>query len=124
MAGTMVGRTLNDRYEITERVGLGGMAEVYRANDKVLGRMVAVKVMLPQYAADPTFTQRFRQEAASAAKLQSPYIVSIYDWVLMTRPITSLWNSYVVLILKQQSKNAASSISEKQQRLVRRLHKR
>lgn len=82
MAGTMVGRTLNDRYEITERVGLGGMAEVYRANDKVLGRMVAVKVMLPQYAADPTFTQRFRQEAASAAKLQSPYIVSIYDWGL------------------------------------------
>ncbi len=82
MAGTMVGRTLNDRYEITERVGLGGMAEVYRANDKVLGRMVAVKVMLPQYAQDPTFTQRFRQEAASAAKLQSPYIVSIYDWGL------------------------------------------
>lgn len=82
MAGTMVGRTLNDRYEITERVGLGGMAEVYRANDKVLGRTVAVKVMLPQYAADPTFTQRFRQEAASAAKLQSPYIVSIYDWGL------------------------------------------
>ncbi len=82
MAGNMVGRTLNDRYEITERVGLGGMAEVYRANDKVLGRMVAVKVMLPQYAADPTFTKRFRQEAASAAKLQSPYIVSIYDWGL------------------------------------------
>lgn len=82
MAGNMVGRVLNDRYKITERVGLGGMAEVYRAQDNVLGRIVAVKVMLPQYAADPTFTQRFRQEAASAAKLQSPYIVSIYDWGL------------------------------------------
>lgn len=82
MAGNMVGRVLNNRYEMTERVGLGGMAEVYRAQDNVLGRMVAVKVMLPQYAADPTFTQRFRQEAASAAKLQSPYIVSIYDWGL------------------------------------------
>ncbi len=78
----MVGRTFNNRYKITERVGLGGMAEVYRAQDNVLGRTVAVKTMLPQYAADPTFTKRFRQEAASAAKLQSPYIVSIYDWGL------------------------------------------
>ena len=80
MAGSMVGRTFNNRYTLTERVGLGGMAEVYRAQDNVLGRTVAVKVMLPQYAADPTFTKRFRQEAASAANLQSPYIVSIYDW--------------------------------------------
>lgn len=78
----MVGRTFNNRYTLTERVGLGGMAEVYRAQDNVLGRTVAVKVMLPQYAADPTFTKRFRQEAASAANLQSPYIVSIYDWGL------------------------------------------
>lgn len=82
VAGSMVGRTFNNRYTLTERVGLGGMAEVYRAKDNVLGRTVAVKVMLPQYAADPTFTKRFRQEAASAANLQSPYIVSIYDWGL------------------------------------------
>lgn len=82
MAGSMIGRTFNNRYKLTERVGLGGMAEVYRAEDNVLGRTVAIKVMLPQYAADPTFTKRFRQEAASAANLQSPYIVSIYDWGL------------------------------------------
>ncbi len=82
MAGSMIGKTLNDRYQLTERVGIGGMAEVYRAQDTVLDRVVAVKVMLPQYAADQTFQQRFRQEAASAAKLQSPYIVSIYDWGL------------------------------------------
>jgi len=82
VAGSMIGRTFNNRYKLTERVGLGGMAEVYRAEDNVLGRTVAVKVMLPQYAADPTFTKRFRQEAASAANLQSPYIVSIYDWGL------------------------------------------
>ena len=82
VAGSMVGRTFNNRYTLTERVGLGGMAEVYRAKDNVLGRTVAVKVMLPQYAADPTFTKRFRQEAASAANLQSPYIVSVYDWGL------------------------------------------
>ncbi len=82
MAGSMIGRTFNNRYKLSERVGIGGMAEVYRAEDNVLGRTVAVKVMLPQYAADPTFTKRFRQEAASAANLQSPYIVSIYDWGL------------------------------------------
>jgi serine/threonine-protein kinase len=69
-----------NRYRIVERIGIGGMAEVYRATDEVLSRTVAVKVMLPQYAADPTFAARFKQEAQAAASLQSPYIVSIYDW--------------------------------------------
>lgn len=78
--GNLAGRMLNNRYQITERIGLGGMAEVYRAQDNVLGRMVAVKVMLPQYAEDATFAARFRQEAAAAANLQSPYIVNVYDW--------------------------------------------
>ncbi|ACU94057.1 serine/threonine protein kinase [Cryptobacterium curtum DSM 15641] len=76
----MIGRVFNNRYQLTERIGIGGMAEVYRAQDRVLGRLVAVKVMLPQYASDPEFTQRFRQEAAAAANLQSPYIVNVYDW--------------------------------------------
>ena len=78
--GTMQGKTFGDRYEIKDRIGIGGMAEVYRAQDNTLGRVVAVKVMLPQFAADPQFTQRFRQEAAAAANLQSPYIVNVYDW--------------------------------------------
>ncbi|RKI97394.1 Stk1 family PASTA domain-containing Ser/Thr kinase [bacterium D16-34] len=76
----MIGRVFNNRYQITERIGIGGMAEVYQAQDNVLGRLVAVKVMLPQYAADPSFTQRFKQEAAAAANLQSPFIVNVYDW--------------------------------------------
>ncbi len=80
MTGNMIGRVFNNRYQITERIGIGGMAEVYSAQDNVLGRLVAVKVMLPQYAADPSFTQRFKQEAAAAANLQSPYIVNVYDW--------------------------------------------
>ncbi len=80
MTGSLTGKVFNDRYEVTDRAGIGGMAEVYRAHDSVLDRTVAVKVMLPQYAADETFAKRFRQEAASAAALQSPYIVSIYDW--------------------------------------------
>lgn len=80
MTGSMIGRVFNNRYQITERIGIGGMAEVYQAQDNVLGRLVAVKVMLPQYAADPSFTQRFKQEAAAAANLQSPFIVNVYDW--------------------------------------------
>lgn len=76
----MIGRVFNNRYQITECIGVGGMAEVYRALDNVLGRTVAVKVMLPQYAADENFARRFKQEAASAANLSSPYIVNVYDW--------------------------------------------
>lgn len=78
--GPMTGRVFSGRYQINDRIGIGGMAEVYRAQDNVLGRSVAVKVMLPQYASDPDFARRFRQEAAAAANLQSPYIVNVYDW--------------------------------------------
>lgn len=63
-----------------ERIGIGGMAEVYKAQDTVLRRTVAIKVMLPQYAADPEFSERFKLEAAAAANLQNPYIVNVYDW--------------------------------------------
>jgi beta-lactam-binding protein with PASTA domain/tRNA A-37 threonylcarbamoyl transferase component Bud32 len=68
------------RYTVTERIGTGGMADVYKGMDDVLGRTVAVKVMHRQYAADPTFVQRFRQEAQAAANLASPNIVNIFDW--------------------------------------------
>jgi serine/threonine-protein kinase len=68
------------RYRATERIGSGGMADVYKAVDEVLGRTVAVKVMHSRYASDPSFTARFRQEAQAAANLQSPYIVNMYDW--------------------------------------------
>jgi len=71
---------LGGRYRVTEKVGAGGMADVYKAIDETLGRTVAVKVMHTKYASDPTFTQRFRQEAQAAANLQSPNIVNIYDW--------------------------------------------
>ena len=77
---SMTGTVLNGRYEIGERIGVGGMAEVYSAQDNVLGRIVAVKVMLSQFAEDEDFSRRFRQEAAAAANLQSPYIVNVYDW--------------------------------------------
>ncbi|QWT17782.1 Stk1 family PASTA domain-containing Ser/Thr kinase [Collinsella sp. zg1085] len=71
---------LGGRYLLKERVGAGGMASVYRAQDQTLDRTVAVKIMLPQYAGDATFAARFKQEAKAAAGLSSPYIVGVYDW--------------------------------------------
>lgn len=76
----MPGRILGGRYEVQDKVGTGGMAIVYRGLDQVLGRTVAIKTMLPQYANDASFAARFKQEAQAAAALQSPYIVSVYDW--------------------------------------------
>ena len=73
-------RVLGGRYLLKDKVGSGGMATVYRAQDQVLNRTVAVKIMLPQYAGDATFAARFKQEAQAAAGLQSPYIVGVYDW--------------------------------------------
>ena len=76
----MPDRILGGRYIIQDKIGTGGMAVVYRGLDNRLGRQVAIKTMLPQYAADPSFAARFKQEAQAAAALQSPYIVSVYDW--------------------------------------------
>ncbi len=68
------------RYRVTEKIGTGGMADVYKAVDEVLGRTVAIKTLHPRYASDPGFVARFRQEAQSAANLSHPNIVNIYDW--------------------------------------------
>ncbi len=68
------------RYELRRRLARGGMADVFLAQDQLLGRPVAVKVLFPEFAADPKFVERFRREAQSAANLNHPNIVSIYDW--------------------------------------------
>jgi eukaryotic-like serine/threonine-protein kinase len=72
-------RVLGDRYRLGEQVGAGGMAKVYRALDARLDRPVAVKVLAPQFASDPSFVDRFRREAQTAAKLSHPNIVGVYD---------------------------------------------
>jgi eukaryotic-like serine/threonine-protein kinase len=70
---------LGDRYEIGETLGRGGMAEVHEGYDLRLGRRVAVKILRPELARDPSFHQRFRREAHSAASLNHPNIVAVYD---------------------------------------------
>ncbi len=73
------GSFIADRYEILEKIGAGGMSDVYKAKDQVLGRFVAVKVLKQEFAEDVNFVTKFHTEAQSAAGLQHPNIVNIYD---------------------------------------------
>lgn len=75
----MTQRFIGGRYQIEEQIGGGGMAVVYRAVDTLLARVVAVKMLRPQYAGDEEFVTRFRQEAQSAARLSHANIVSLFD---------------------------------------------
>ena len=75
----MNGSVLGGRYRIEARIGAGGMAEVYRGIDPVLNRTVAIKVLLPQFARDTSFVERFRREAQAAARLNHPNIVGVFD---------------------------------------------
>ena len=75
----MIGRVFDDRYEVGRKLGSGGFADVYLANDRLLGRQVALKVLSSRYAHDEQFVERFRREASSAAGLNHPNIVQIYD---------------------------------------------
>jgi eukaryotic-like serine/threonine-protein kinase len=70
----------NGRYEVQRRIARGGMAEVFLARDLLLARPVAVKVLFPEFAGDPSFVARFRREAQAAANLNHPNIVGVYDW--------------------------------------------
>ncbi len=73
-------RVLGNRYEITKAIARGGMARVYLARDRSLDRPVAVKELVPEFAADESFVERFRREAQAAANLTHPNIVGVYDW--------------------------------------------
>ncbi len=75
----MTGQVLGNRYEVQELLGQGGMAQVYRAHDRVLGRSVAIKILRAEYAADATLVARFQREARAAANLVHPNIVAVYD---------------------------------------------
>jgi serine/threonine-protein kinase len=77
----VAGARLADRYELISLIATGGMAQVWRATDTVLGRSVAAKILHPHLATDRGFLVRFRREAVAAARLSHPGIVSIYDTV-------------------------------------------
>ncbi|HYT25010.1 MAG TPA: protein kinase, partial [Actinomycetota bacterium] len=89
---SLVGRTLGRRrYEVVALVAQGGMATVYRAHDRQLDRVVAVKVPRPEFARDAGFSEQFRREARAAARLSHPNVVAVYDsgedrglpWIVM-----------------------------------------
>jgi serine/threonine protein kinase len=75
----LVGKILGNRYRLLELIGEGGMALVYKAEDSLLCRAVAVKILRPQYASDAEFVERFHHEAKAAASLSHPNVVNIFD---------------------------------------------
>ncbi len=78
-ADPLIGRLVDERYLVDERVARGGMATVYRATDTRLDRTIALKVMHPSFAEDPDFVARFTREARAAARLSNPHIVKVFD---------------------------------------------
>ena len=97
---------VNDRYRVERSVGRGGMAEVFLAHDLLLDRPVALKVLFPEYANDPSFVERFRREAQSAAGLTHPNIVAVYDWGKVN-------NTYFIAMEFVQGRTLASILKEK-----------
>ena len=81
-----IGQIVKDRYEILEILGEGGMAFVYKARDMQLERFVAIKTLKPNYVNQETFVDRFKREAKTAANLNHPNIVQIFDWGIEDEP--------------------------------------
>lgn len=75
----MIGKVLGNRYEILEKIGTGGMGDVYKAHDRRLDRIVAIKILKLQYNDDNNFIRKFKRESLAAASISHPNIVSIYD---------------------------------------------
>ena len=81
-----IGQIIKDRYKILELLGEGGMAFVYKAEDKQLKRTVAIKTLKPNYVQQETFVERFKREAQTVANLNHPNIVQIFDWGIEGEP--------------------------------------
>jgi serine/threonine-protein kinase len=80
LTDTLIGTVLADRYEIQEKIGTGGMGHVYKAKHLLMKRLVAIKLILPQYAANATALKRFQHEAQAASHLNHPNILTVYDF--------------------------------------------
>jgi len=81
-----IGQIIKERYEITQLLGEGGMSYVYKATDKQLQRIVAIKTLKPNYVEQEKFVERFKREAQTAANLNHPNIVQIFDWGIGDEP--------------------------------------
>src|ERR1700737_2819018 len=79
ISDTLIDRVFDGRYRVVRKLGTGGMANVYLAEDQELGRRVAIKMLDDRHSQDDQFVERFRREASNAAGLSHPNIVSIYD---------------------------------------------
>ena len=79
MITNIINTLFDGRYRVMRKLGAGGMADVYLAEDEELGRRVAIKILNDRHANDESFVERFRREAKNAAGLSHPNIVSIYD---------------------------------------------
>src|SRR3954466_5937595 len=79
MPGITRDTVIDERYRVLNRIGSGGMADVYCAEDSQLGRRVALKLLYPRFAEDHEFVERFRREASAAAGLQHPNVVQVSD---------------------------------------------
>lgn len=97
---------INDRYDLGESIGRGGMAEVFIAHDVLLNRRIALKVLFAEYATDPAFVERFRREAQSAANLTHPNIVAVYDW-------GRVGNTYFIAMEYIQGRTLAAILAER-----------
>ena len=96
-----IGKKLDGRYEITELIGVGGMADVYKAVDVMENRTVAVKILKPEFSQNEEFLRRFRNESKAIAVLSHPNIVK------MTRYSLSLWSISTASPLKSLSSSRA-----------------
>ncbi len=101
----LIGKTLG-QYEIREKIGQGGMAQVFKAYQPGLDRFVAVKVLSPSLAEEPGFTQRFQREAHSAARLHHPHILEVYDFGLQDN------YNYLVMRYVEKSRTLGDLIRE------------
>ena len=93
----LIGTRLDGRYELTDLVGEGGMANVYRASDVLDNRVVAVKILKNEYSESEEFQRRFRDESKAIAMMSHPNIVKSTIWAFRTRCSISSWSTLTAL---------------------------
>ncbi len=107
-----IGQIVKDRYKILEILGEGGMAFVYKAKDNQLERFVAIKTLKPSYVNQETFVERFKREAKTAANLNHPNIVQIFDWGIEEEPFFVMEYIEGSTLTSIISKNKTISLSD------------